>query len=258
MFQLCREINNNRELIWALALRDLRVRYKRSALGFLWALLHPLLMMVVYTIVFSTILGRGMQDYAVFLISGMFPWTFFSQSINLSILSIVVNGALVKKVYIEKSVFPVSTILANFINFSLSMIALVVLLVALRFPFHWTWIYFPMPLVCLILFAMGFGFLCATLNVFYRDVHHVIQILLSAWFYMSGVIFPINVIDKKYQIILKLNPMVYIIDGFHQAIYYGSPLNTTSIGISYISSITVFILGYTVFRRYQDSFIYYL
>ncbi|MBN2241891.1 MAG: ABC transporter permease [Acidobacteria bacterium] len=258
MLQLFREIKNNHELIWALAIKELRVRYKNSALGFLWALLHPLLMMAVYIIVFSTILGRGMDNYGVFLISGIFPWSFFSQSTNYSVSTIVGNSTLLKKVYVDKSVFPVSAVLSNLVNFALSLIALVVILIAMRFPLHWTWVYFPVPVVFLCMFALGFGFLCSAANVFFRDVSHIIQIIMSAWFFMSGVIFPLDVIDPKYQIILKLNPMLYIIDLFHQAVYYGVPLNLNYAILSFVCSLAVLILGYAIFRRLQDMFVYYL
>src|SRR5215471_6233808 len=113
MKQLIREIHQNRELIWALALKELQVRYKRSALGFLWALLHPMLMMVILTLVFSTVMRIPVSQYAIFLLSALLPWTFFSQSLAYSVESIVGNADLLKKVYIAKSVFPAAAVLSN-------------------------------------------------------------------------------------------------------------------------------------------------
>src|SRR5947209_15817955 len=147
MRQLLCEIRTNRELIWALALKELRVRYKRSALGFLWALLNPLLMMIILTMVFSTVMRVPVHDYPIFLISTLLPWTFFSQSLAYAVESIVGNGDLLKKVYVAKSVFPLAAVLSNGINFLLSMIPLVLLLVILRFPFHLTCLYLPVPLL---------------------------------------------------------------------------------------------------------------
>ena len=118
--------------------------------------------------------------------------------------------------------------------------------------------YFPIPVIFLVLFALGLGFFCSAVNVFFRDVSHIVQILLSAWFYMSGIIFPIDVISEEYQFLLKINPMLYIIDGFHHAIYYGTPLDMRSMAISCICSLAVFVAGYMIFRRHQDTFIYYL
>src|SRR5205823_9813408 len=117
MLQLHRELYNNRELIWALALKELRVRYKRSALGFLWALLNPLLMMVILTVVFSTMARLPVEKYAVFLISALLPWTFFAQALSYSVESIVGNGELLKKVKVAKSVFPLAAVISNVLNF---------------------------------------------------------------------------------------------------------------------------------------------
>ncbi len=258
MIQLIREIVNYRELIWALALKDLRVRYKRSILGFLWALLNPLLMMIVLTIVFSTIMRFPINQYAVFLICALLPWTFFSQSLSYSVDSIVGNGELLKKLYIGKSVFPVAAVLANLINFVLSLIPLLLLLLVLRFPLHWTWVYLPLPLICLIAFTLGFGFLCAATNVFFRDVAHIIQIVLSAWFYFSPIIYPLDLVPQKYHILFRLNPMLYIINGFRMAIYYGALPTVQSAAMSLAGGFIFLIAGYLIFRRYQDTFVYYL
>jgi ABC-2 type transport system permease protein len=260
MLQLFREIAQNRELIWALALKDLRVRYKRSVLGFLWALLNPLFMMIILTIVFSAFMRLPIDHYAVFLLAAILPWTFFSQALSYSVDSIVGNGELLKKLYIQKSVFPIAAVLANLINFLLSLIPLVFMLPMLHFPFHWTWIYLPFPLLCLIAFTLGFGFFCAAANVFFRDVAHIIQIVLSGWFYCSPIIYRLdhNLIPQKYYFFFRLNPMVYILNGFRLAIYDGQLPTKESAALSLFCGLAFLALGYLVFRRYQDSFVYYL
>jgi ABC-type polysaccharide/polyol phosphate export permease len=258
MAQLVREIFRYRELIWALALKDLRVRYKRSALGFLWALLNPMLTMVILTIVFSTVMRIPVDHYAIFLLSVLLPWTFFTQALSYSVESIVANGDLLKKVFIGKSVFPVAAILANLINFSLSMIPLVILVLVLRFPFHWTWVYLPIPLLSLIGFTLGCGFFCAAANVFFRDVSHIIQIVLSAWFYASPVIYSLDFVPRRFAWLFRLNPMVYILDGFRLGIYYGQLPSLESAAMCLTCGIVFLILGYTFFRRYQDTFVYYV
>src|SRR5438105_3588264 len=221
MRSLIREVLRYRELIWSLALKDLRIRYKRSALGFLWALLNPLLTMAILTVVFSTVMRIPVDHYAIFLLSVLLPWTFFTQALSYAVESVVANGDLLKKVFIGKSVFPVAAVLANLINFSLSMIPLVILVLVLRFPFHWTWLYLPVPLLALIGFTLGCGFFCAAANVFFRDVAHVIQIVLSAWFYASPIIYSLDFVPRRYYLLFRLNPMVYILNGFRLVIYYG-------------------------------------
>jgi ABC-type polysaccharide/polyol phosphate export permease len=258
MIQLIREIAQYRELIWALALKDLRVRYKRSVLGFLWALLNPLLMMIILTVVFSSVMRISIDHYAVFLLAALLPWTFFSQALSYSVESIVGNGELLKKLYIGKSVFPVAAVLANLINFVLSLIPLVLLLLVLRYPFHWTWVYLPIPLVCLVAFTLGFGFFCAAANVFFRDVAHIVQIVLSAWFYFSPILYSMDFVPKKYYLLFRLNPMLYILNGFRMAIFYGDLPTAKSAAVSAAVGFVFLVLGYQVFRRYQDSFVYYL
>ena len=189
MIEFVRDTYRYRELIWALALKELRVRYKRSLLGFFWALLNPALLMIVLTLVFGTIMRFSIDHYAVFLLSMLLPWTFFSQCLAYSVDSVVGNGELMKKVHVAKLVFPVAAIVSNIVNFLLSLIPLALLIALLRFPLHWTWVYLPVPMLGLFLFTLGAAFFFATANVFYRDVSHIVQILLSAWFYFSPIIY---------------------------------------------------------------------
>ncbi|HTM40336.1 MAG TPA: ABC transporter permease, partial [Terriglobales bacterium] len=155
MFELTRDIYDYRELIWALAMKELRVRYKRSVLGFVWALLNPLLMMIVLTLVFGTIMRFSIDHYAIFLLSMLLPWTFFTQALTYSVESVVGNADLLKKVHIAKVVFPVAAVVSNIVNFLLSLIPLALLVLVLRFPLHWTWIYLPVPMLGLFLFTLG-------------------------------------------------------------------------------------------------------
>ncbi|MFB3916099.1 MAG: ABC transporter permease [Terriglobales bacterium] len=258
MFHLLKEVRKNWELIWALAIKELRIRYKRSTLGFLWSLLNPLLMMVILTVVFSTIMPLPLHHYAVFLISALLPWTFLAQALAYGAESIVLNGDLLKKVYIDKAVFPVAAVLSNIINFLLSLLPLVLLLVCLRFPFYWTWVYLPVSLIGLVMFTLGCAFFCAAANVFFRDVSHILQIVLSAWFYVSPIIYSLDFIPQKYRFLFLLNPMLYILDGFRHAIYYGSLPSQQSIALSLAIGIATLIVGYAFFRRWQDRFVYYV
>lgn len=258
MHELVREVVDNHELILALALKDLRVRYKRSALGFLWSLLNPLFMMIILSIVFSTVMQIGVDHYAIFLIATLIPWTFFAQALSYSAESIVGNGDLLKKVRIGKSVFPVAAVLANVINFVLSLIPMALVLVVLRFPFHWTWIYMPIPFLALVMFTMGCGFFCAAANVFFRDVTHIVQIVLNAWFYVSPIIYSLSMLPPKYQIFFRFNPMLYILNGFRLAIYYGQLPTLQSVAMSLTCGAVTLAIGYFMFRRYQDTFVFYV
>lgn len=262
MLELFRDAYRYRKLIWLLGMKELKVRYKRSTLGFLWALLHPLLMTVVLTLVFSHILRFDIEQYPIFLLCALFPWTFFSQSLAYATESIVGNGTLLKKIYVPPVVFPMAAVLSNLINFLLSLIPLALLLLVMRFPLHSTWLYLPVPLLGLLLFTLGCGLIFATVNVFFRDVSHILQILLAAWFYFSPIIYDLRFIDPRFHPFFRINPMLYILNGFRLAIYgdgqQGLLPSPQSIFMSLACGLLVLIVGYHIFRRYGDSFVFYV
>jgi ABC-type polysaccharide/polyol phosphate export permease len=200
----------------------------------------------------------SIHHYAIFLFSALLPWTFFSQSLTYAVDSIVGNGALLKKVHIAKSVFPIAAVLSNVINFLLSLAPLSLLLLVFKFPFHWTWVYLPVPLLALVVFSLGCAFFCATANVFFRDVTHIIQIVLSAWFYFSPVLYSLELMPPKYHWLFRLNPLLYILNGFRLAIYQGVLPSAKSVAMSLICAIAALMIGSGVFRRYQSSFIFYV
>ena len=214
--------------------------------------------MVVLTLVFGTIMRFSIDHYAVFLLSTLLPWTFFSQSLAYSVESIVGNGDLLKKVRIAQLVFPVAAVVSNIINFLLSLLPLMLLIALMRFPLHWTWVYLPVPMLGLFLFTLGTAFFFATINVFYRDVSHIVQILLSAWFYFSPVIYSLDFVSSKYRWLFRINPMLYVLNGFRLAVYYGMLPSMKSVGMSLACGIIALIVGFAVFRRYQNSFVYYV
>jgi len=258
VFSLIKVTRRNWELIWALAIKELHVRYKRSALGFVWSLLHPLLMMIVLAIVFSTMMRFPIKGYAVFLMSALLPWTFLSQVLSYGAESIVTNGELLKKVYISKAVFPMAAVVSNVINFLLSLIPLLILVLALRFPLHLTWIYLPVPMLGLVLFALGCTFFVSAANVFFRDIAHIVQIVLQAWFYVSPVIYSLDFVPERYRWFFRLNPMLYILNGFRHGIYYGMLPSVQSAAMSVLVGVVALALGYAFFRRHEDTFVYYV
>jgi ABC-2 type transport system permease protein len=256
--ELIVETYRYRELIWALALKELKVRYKRSVLGFMWALLNPALMMLVMTIVFSTIMRFAIPHYAIFLLSVLLPWTFFSQSLSYAVESIVGNGELIKKVSVPKLVFPVAAVVSNIINLLLSLIPLALLVIGMRHPFYLTWLYLPVPILALIIFTLGMTFFFAAVNVYYRDVAHILQVVLSAWFYFTPIIYALDFIPPNWQWLFKLNPIIYVINGFRLSVYYGLLPRWQSIAASFVCAFVTLLIGFGIFRKYQDKFVFYV
>jgi len=258
MSELFYETYRYRELIWALALKELKIRYKRSVLGFLWALLNPMLLMLVLTAVFSTIMPFPITHYAIFLLSVLLPWTFFSQSLSYAAESIVGNGDLIKKVRVSKLVFPVAAVVSNLINLLLSLIPLMLLVIAMRHPFHLTWLYLPVALLALTLLTLGATFFFAVANVYYRDVAHILQILLQILFYVTPILYAEDFFPIKYRWIFKLNPLVYVLHGFRLSVYWGLMPALQSVVASFVCGFLSLAIGYAIFRRYQDEFVFYI
>jgi len=161
-------------------------------------------------------------------------------------------------VAVPKSVFPIAAVLSNSINFALSLLPLVVILALLRFPFHATWAFLPVSFLALTLFTMGCGVIFAAANVYFRDVSHIVQLLLAAWFYLSPVIYSLDFIPPRFQPYFRLNPMLYFLNGFRDPIYYGVLPSWSVISASLGIGALVLAIGYGVFRRQQDSFVFYV
>lgn len=258
MIELVRDSFRHRELIWALALKELKIRYKRSVLGFLWALLNPLLLMIVTTLVFSSLLKVNIPHYAIFVLSMILPWTFFSQSLSYAAESVVGNGELIKKVRIAKIVFPLAAVVSNMINLMLSLIPLVLIVLVMGHPFHATWLYLPVPLLALTIFTVGATFFFAAANVYYRDVAHILQVILQVWFYVTPILYSIDFFPAQYRWLFKLNPLIFVMNGFRLSVYYGMLPTAQSVFASFVCAFLALSIGFAVFRRYQDRFVYYV
>jgi ABC-type polysaccharide/polyol phosphate export permease len=256
--ELLRDSYRYRELIWALALKELKIRYKRSVLGFLWALLNPLFYMLVMTFVFSQLLAAAVPHYAVFVLCALLPWTFFSQSLSYAAESIVGNADLIKKVRVAKLVFPVAAVVSNMINFLLSLIPMAIIVLAMRHPFYWTWLYLPIPLLALTIFTLGATFFFAAANVYYRDISHILQIVLQIVLYVTPILYSPAMLPEKYRIILKVNPMTYLINGFRLSVYNGLLPEWTNVFASFFCAFAMLYIGFRMFRKYQNDFVFYV
>src|SRR5579875_3082687 len=221
---------SSRELLVNLTLRELRSKYKRSVLGWAWSMLNPLATMAVYTIVFRLFFRaspdpgvNGLNQYSLFLMCGLLPWTFFSTTVMGSIGSLVGNASLIQKSYFPRKLLPASNLGANLVTHLIEMGLLTVVLVGFG---DWEALAF-LPLTVVLIgvmavFAFGMGLLVSALNVYFRDVEHFMNILLLVWIYLTPVIYPITQPGvQRYLTILKLNPMTEITECFRAVLYYG-------------------------------------
>lgn len=269
-----RELWSYRELIRNLVLRDLRVRYKGSALGYLWTQLAPLLMMLVFWFVFSYFFQSGIAMFPIFLIVGLLPWNFAAESVIGGARSVLDNGNLIKKVFFPREVLPLVSVLSSLLNFilSLPMMFLVMVVVQLLYPslegrlnFSWTFAYLPVLVAIQMIFLAGVAFLLSALAVFFRDLVHLIGILVQFWFFLTPVVYSLDSIDPRVaQAVRWLNPMASLVE-FYRGILYGNqvsaPLVPTpglpaldSVLRVLITSVVVLALGYWVFQRRSGRF----
>jgi len=249
------EIYRYRELLKNLVVNELKLRYRRSVLGFLWTMLNPLLMMTVLAVVFSFIMKFNIKAYAVMLISGLLPWVFFSQAVSLALGSVVGKGSLLKKVYIPKTLLPLSAVLSSMINFLLALAPLFLLVVIMGKPLTPALLFLPVSIIFVVLFACGVGMIFACLNVFFRDFTHMTEVIIQAWFYLSPVIYRVEMVPERYRPIFRWNPMAHIIECFRIPIFDGQLPDMITAVTAGTSGLFMCVLGFAIFLRFERHFI---
>jgi lipopolysaccharide transport system permease protein len=250
------DIKRFKELFYILTWRDIKVKYKQTYLGLLWLVLRPLLSSIIFTIVFSRIAhfkSYGDYPYFIMVLTGMLPWQFFSSSINDASSSLIGNTSLITKVYFPRMIIPASSILTCFIDFLITLILLLAIMIFFGFYPDVNFVFLPIFIFLLLVFAFGVSLLLTSLNVKYRDFRYIIPFLLQFGLYISPVGFNSNVIDAKWQFWFSVNPMTGIINGFRWCLL-GEPLNYMALGISFVFSLLIFSWGWVHFRRTEKSF----
>ena len=247
--------------------RDFKVKYKRSVLGVVWSLLYPLLMMFVMAVVFSQMFKMRMEgvNYLVYLMTGLIMFNYFSEASNSAMSSVVGAFGLINKVYIPKYIFPLSKCLFVGINFLLTLVPWLLIIVLSYFGLgqytcHINWYYLLLPYIfaCLFLFTVGISFILSTVSVFLRDMFYIYGIVLTLWTYLTPIMYDISIISERIQKIFKLNPMYHYINFIREIILYHRLPSAQSFLVCGGSAIIVLIIGLIVFKKNQDKFIYYV
>jgi lipopolysaccharide transport system permease protein len=260
-----RELWQYRELIRNLVERDLKVRYKSSLLGIAWSWLNPLLMMGVYTVLFTVLLRNdSIPHYPVYLLCGLLPWNFFSDSMVLATGSIVANAHLLKKVYFPASVLPISTVLATLVNFLIALPVFfgLALLLGVR-PTAWV-LLLPVTILIQLMFTVGMTLLLSTVNVFFRDTQIILGIVVLAWFFLTPIFYPIQAVPEHVTVLgvtlnaqlwlRRLNPMASIIASYQDLLYWGVPTGLDFLARTAVTALVVLVIGYLVFQHYGPRF----
>ena len=250
-----RELWAYRELLWVLASRDVRVRYRQTILGAGWALLRPLLTMVIFTVIFGRLARIPSEGYPypVWVFAGLVPWAFFSGAVAAAGQSLVGSSHLVSKVYFPRLIVPLSSIGAPLVDFLVSMLFLLFLVA--WYDVGWTINLTAVPLLILslILTALGIGTLLSALTVAYRDFTHVLPFLVQVWMYVTPVVYPASLVPQRWKMLLYLNPMSGVVEAFRSA-FLGKQFNATGICISAGAALVLLVAGIAYFERVERRF----
>ena len=250
-----RELWAYRELLSVLTMRDIKVRYKQTVLGAGWAIIRPVLTMVIFSVVFGQ-LAKMPSDgypYPVFVYAALLPWTFFAAAISTSGQSLIGSSNLVSKVYFPRLIIPLSSVGAGLIDLLIS--TGILLLLMLWYGVGWTWhlLAVPLLLMAVVFAALGVGTLLSALTVSYRDFTHLTPFLVQIWMYVTPVIFPVTLVPERWQWLLYLNPMTGLVEGFRSA-FLGKPFDLVGLGISCAITIALLIAGVMYFEKVERRF----
>lgn len=256
MLSRLKELYSYRELLYVLTVREIQIRYKQSVLGIAWAVLQPLALMLMFTLIFSVLLKIPSDDipYPIFSYSALLFWTFFSGSLNRAIPSLETNAALIKKIYFPREFFPVSNVLAAGFDLLIGVMILIGLMFYYHVPFTVNILYVVPILVIQIIFTLGICFFASALNVYYRDVKHALPLLIQLLMYATPIIYPISLVPDRLLTLYLLNPMTGIIESYRNILVKGLSPDLSYLGIAAAGSVVLFILGYLYFKRIEMTF----
>jgi lipopolysaccharide transport system permease protein len=262
MIEKLKEILRHRQLIMTLVSRELKARYRGTVLGFFWSLFNPLLLMLVYTVVFGYIVGGGRMAgfpstkfYALFMFNGILPWTWFAASMMESSNVLVVHGALIKKIKFPIEVLPIMVVLTNMVHFILALPVLIFFFLIFGKPLTLWVLFLPISLLVQFIFTMGLCFLISALTVHFRDIKDILANLLTLWFFSTPIIYPYETIPKTLKMVLNFNPMTHLVESYHFAFYYGSLPHWRRLSVTVLVGLLFFYLGYLIFDKLRDTFV---
>lgn len=260
--------NKYKYLLQNLISRDLKVKYRRSVLGFLWSVLNPLLMAVVISIVFQNFFRVQQSNFAVYYLTGSLIFNFMTEATSSAMTSIIGGSSLIKKVYIPKYIFPLEKVMFSFVNMLFSMIALIVMMVVTKIgiigtpeelKLTWTLLLFFVPMVFTLIFSLGMGLILASLTVSFRDIGHLYSVWTMAWMYLTPIIYPMDMVEGSWvRYIIKLNPMYYYVTYFRNVMMEGIVPDLGTNLICLVSSLFFLLVGILIFKKRQDNFILYI
>lgn len=249
-----KELYNYREFLKTSIKKEFRGKYKKSFLGVFWSFLNPLFQLLVYALVFPFILKGGIENYTMFLIVALMPWTFFNSTLLQSAASIVVNGGIIKKVYFPREILPISTTTSNLLNFLITGIIVIVALLISKIGIGTSIIVLPLIIIMQYILQLGIAFILSAITVYIRDVEYLMNVIMMLMFYLSPIVYSSDMIPNNFLPLFKLNPMFHIISYYREILYYKNIPNMGSVILLFGICVLVLIIGYQVFRKLEKRF----
>lgn len=250
-----RELYRYRELLWVLAARDVKIRYKQTLLGAAWAILQPVMTMLVFSIIFGRLAHIPSEGYPypIYVYSALLPWTFFATALSASSNSIVSSSNLVSKVYFPRLIIPLASIGAAAIDMLVSSVVLLALMAYYGVALTWNLLLAPFAFLGLLITCLGVGVLLAALTVAYRDFKYIIPFTLQIWMFLTPIVYPVSLVPYHWQGLLYLNPLTGIVEVFRM-VFLGASLNVNHLAMSVLTGLVVLIAGTAYFEKVERSF----
>lgn len=252
------ELLGARNVLQQLVAQQLILRYRRTALGYLWTLINPLLMMSVMALVFATLFKADLRTFTVFLFAGMIPWNFFSAVVTQSGTSFINNEGLIKKIYLPKIIFPLSISSALLIDSALSFVALFAIIIMIGGSLTWAALFIPIAYLLLFFFAFGIGLITAVATVFFRDLQHVILIVMQGLFFLTPILYKHDALSGQVARLVAFNPVVPFIELFRAPLYLASLPSLGTILQAALLAVSAMAIGLSVFLRQQKKIVFRL
>ena len=264
MIKKLKELFQYRQLILTFVSRELKARYRGTVLGFLWSFFNPMLLMIVYSIVFGVIMPARFENiegihYSIFLFTGILSWTWYNASILECSNVLFVHGNLIKKIQFPVEVLPIMNVITNLVHFVLGLPILVLFYLVFGRPLTIWLLCLPIAIIIQFIFTMGLGFLVSALTVHFRDLKDILSNLLTLWFFATPIIYPFDAPqiqgNATLKFILSLNPMTHIIEAYHYIFFYGSLPHYKKLSVTIIVGLLFFYMGYLLFDKLRDTYV---
>ena len=251
-----KNLYNYRELLKTSIQKDIGGKYKHSFLGVLWSFINPLLQIAVYAIIFPLIMrdSSAYKDYTVFMVCGLIPWSYFTACLNRSSFVMIENGNILKKVYFPREILPLSLVTSETVNFLISCLIILAFIIIKGFGISIYILYFPVVLIVQFLLQLGIALILSSVTVYFRDLQHFIGVLLQLFFYATPIVYSVETIPENFRWILKYDPMTYIINGYRDIFYNQCRPDLSELGILFLISLGIIVIGYLIFNKLQRKF----